>query len=50
MTIFQQYQKYSRDFVYLIDIVKELISIFEGSGKSQILTNGLVNQYNKKIK
>ncbi len=50
MTIFQQYQKYSRDFVYLIDISKELISIFDGSGKSQILTNGLVSQYNKKIK
>ncbi len=50
MTIFQQYQKHSRDFVYLIDIAKELISIFEGSGKSQILTNGLVSQYNKKIK
>ena len=50
MGIYQEYQKYCRNFTYLEELVKEIVLIFEGAGKTQIITNTLVNQYGKTIK
>lgn len=50
MGIFQDYEKYCRDFIYLELYVKNILSIFEGSGKSQIITKDTIRKSNKKIR
>ncbi len=50
MGIFQDYDKFRSDFTYCDTIVKEVISIFEGSGKSQIITKDIIKESQKKVK
>ena len=50
MGIFQDYQKFCRDFVYLEPYVKNILSIFEGSGKSQIITKETISKSNKRVR
>lgn len=50
MVIYQDYEKYCSDFTYLDVIVKEVISILDGSGKSQIIIKDIIKDSNKKVK
>jgi len=50
MGLYQDYERFCRDFVYLEPYVKNILSIFEGSGKSQIITKDIIRNSNKKIR
>lgn len=49
MGVFQDYEKYCSDFTYLESWVQNIIAIFEGSGKSQIVTKETIKNSNKRI-
>ncbi len=50
MGILQNYEKVCRDFIYLEPYVKIILSIFKGSGKSQIITKDTIKNSNKRVR
>ncbi|MHA1683672.1 MAG: hypothetical protein ACTSUE_22230 [Promethearchaeota archaeon] len=49
MGIYQEYERHSRDFTYLGEMIKGILSIFRGRGNTQIVTSDFISKYDKKI-